>query len=301
MLLDSGMSESGSKVRVGAVADRQWGRVKWEQLVDLGVPESTISDWIDQGYLHPRLPRVYAVGHISTSIEAQFSEALLYAGPGAMLSHATAAHWLGLLDERPKTIHVSTPRQRRSQPGITVHPRRTCDRVPHNGFPTTALPQTVVDFSADAPLWSIRRLLAQADYNDALDLGAIEAACGKGRPGSSILRTALQRHQPELAYTKSRLERMFLEICEEQDWPLPLLNRYIAGWQVDAHWQDRRIAIELDGHGNHHTPAQLKRDRKKEMDLRKAGWTPIRYSGEQLDQRHDVIADITRLRNHNGL
>ena len=69
-----------------------------------------------------------------------------------------------------------------------------------------------------------------------------------------MLRTALQRHQPELAYTKSHLERMFLAICEDQDWPMPLLNRYIAGWQVDAHWHDKRIAIELDGHGNHHTP-----------------------------------------------
>ncbi|HEY1593133.1 MAG TPA: hypothetical protein VGF81_15150 [Solirubrobacteraceae bacterium] len=301
MLLECDMSYSRSKVRLARVADKQWGRVKWEQILGLGIPPTTVSAWIDQGYLHPRLPRVYAVGHISISIEAQFAEALLYAGPGAMLSHATAAHCLGLLDEGPKTIHISTPHQRRSHPGITVHPRRTCDRITHSGFPTTTLPQTVIDFSAKAPLWSIRRLLAQADYNDALDLNAIDAVCGKGRPGSTKLRTALQRHQPELAHTKSRLERIFLEICEDQDWPLPLLNRYIAGWQVDAHWQDRPIAIELDGHGNHHTPAQLKRDRRKEMDLRKAGWTPIRYSGEQLDGRHDVIADITRLRNDKAL
>jgi hypothetical protein len=296
MLLDFHMWKSRSKVRVGALADRQSGRVKWEQLVDLGVPEATISHWIDDGYLHPRLPRVYAVGHISMSIEAQFSEALLYAGPGAMLSHATAAYWLGLLDERPKTIHISTPNQRRSQPGIKVHARRTCTRAWHNGFPTTTLPQTAVDFSAKAPLWAIRRLLAQADYQNALDVPAIEAACGQGRPGSKKLRAALKRHQPELARTKSRLERMFFGICEQQDWPLPLVNRYVAGWQVDVLWQDKRIAIELDGYGNHHTPAQLKRDRKKEMALRAAGWTPVRYSEEQLIQRSEVVADVTRLR-----
>jgi predicted transcriptional regulator of viral defense system len=296
MLLDFSMLKSGSKVRVGVVASRQWGRVTWAQLADLGVPEGTISLWIDHGYLHPRLPRVYAVGHAATTTEAQLAEALLYAGPGAMLSHATAAWWLGLLDERPRAIHVSTPRQPRSLPGIRVHRRRTLDRVWHKRFTVTTLPQTIVDFSARAPLWGIRRVLAQADYKDVLDIQAIDAALGPGRRGSAKLRQALQRHRPELARTKSRLERMFFEICEQQGWPLPELNEYVAGWEVDARWRDKKIAIELDGHGNHHTPAQRRRDRRKEMALRAAGWTPVRYSEEQLEERTDVIADIQRLR-----
>jgi hypothetical protein len=296
MLLEFGMSNSSSKVALAALSERAWGRVSWAQIVGLGIPRGTVSGWIDDGYLHPRLPGVYAVGHVSMSIEAQFSEALLYAGPGAMLSHGTAAHWLGLIDRRPRPIDVSTPRQPRARKGIRVHARRNLERTWHNGFPTTTLPQTVVDFSSTAPLWAIRLLLAQADYKDILDPAAIEAACGKGRRGSKQLRHALERHQPELAHTKSRLDRRFFEICETQGWPLPVLNRYIAGWKVDAVWNDKQIAIELDGYGNHHTPAQLRRDRRKEMDLRKAGWTPVRYSEEQLKQRHEVIADITRLR-----
>jgi len=138
MLLDFRMRESGSKVRVAAVADRQWGRVKWEQLVDLGVPESTISRWISQGYLHPRLPRVYAVGHISISIEAQFAEALLYAGPGAMLSHGTAVWWLGLLKYPPREIHVGTPRRVRNHERIRVHGGRRVTRIEHRGLPVTS-------------------------------------------------------------------------------------------------------------------------------------------------------------------
>jgi very-short-patch-repair endonuclease len=298
MLLDSGMSESGSKVAVARVAARQWGRVGWSQLMALGVPDSTVSDWVHRtGYLHPRLPRVYAVGHAATSVEAELVEALLYAGPGAMLSHATAASWLGLLDERPHQIHVSTPRQCRSLPRIRVHRRRGCERVWHNGLPTTTLPQTVVDFSAEAPLWSVRRVLAQADYRGVLDIAAIDAAAGRSRRRGATLRTALQRHRPELAHTKSYLERLFLEICESQVWPLPEVNQYVAGWQVDALWRDKRIAVELDGHGNHHTPAQLRRDRRKELALRGAGVIPVRYSGEQLEERTEVIADLTRLRN----
>src|SRR5437588_7905111 len=141
MLLDSGMSESGRKVRVAKVAASAGGRVTWTQLRGLGVPESTVSDWLKEGYLHPRLPRVYAVGHAATSIEARLAEALLYAGPGAMLSHATAAWWLGLLDDQPKTIHVSTPRQCRSLKGIKIHQRRKLQRVWRKGLPTTTFPR----------------------------------------------------------------------------------------------------------------------------------------------------------------
>src|ERR1700761_2359699 len=144
MLLEFGMPNSNNKVRLAALSARASGRVTWAQIATLGVSRATVSGWIEDGYLPPRLPGVYTVGHISTSLEAQFAEALLYAGPGAMLSHATAAYWLGLLDERPSTIHVSTPRQLRSLRAIRVHARRTLERVWHKGFPTTTVPQTAV-------------------------------------------------------------------------------------------------------------------------------------------------------------
>ena len=78
--------------------------------------------------------------------------------------------------------------------------------------------------------------------------------------------------------------------------PLPELNQYVAGWEIDALWRDKQIAVELDGYGNHHTPAQLRRDRRKELELRAAGYTPARYSEEQLELRTDVVDDLRRLR-----
>jgi predicted transcriptional regulator of viral defense system len=289
------MGNQGSKVRVAEMAGRQSGRITWAQLMKIGVAKRTIALWLEQGYLHRVLPHVYAVGHAASSTEADLAAALLYAGPRAMLSHATAAWWQGLLDDQPRQIHISTPRQWRSQPGITVHPRRALDRVWHRGLPTTTLPQTFLDLAATQPLRTVRRALARAEYADVLDLPAIEARLGKGRPGGAKLRLALERHQPELANSKSRLEALFFEICEEARFSLPLLNQYVAGWQVDALWPDKRIAVELDGYGNHHTPAQLRRDRRKELALRNAGLTPVRYSEEQLNQRTEVIADLRRI------
>jgi very-short-patch-repair endonuclease len=296
MLPTHAMAGNGSKERVGRAAERQWGRVSRAQLVALGVSRGTIWRWVKDGYLHRRLPRVYAVGHAARSTEADLAEALLYAGPGAVLSHGTAAWWLGLLDNRPSQIQVSTPRQCRSLRGIRVNGRRNLERAWHHRLPTTTLPQTVVDFSARASLRAIRLVLAKADYAGILDLDTIDRLLGRGRPGSAKLRLALDRHRPELARTKSRLERMFYEICEEQGWELPELNVYVGSWEVDALWREKKLAVELDGYGNHHTPAQLKRDRRKELDLRAAGFTPIRYSEEQLERRTEVIEDLRVLR-----
>lgn len=289
------ITSSGSIERLTKQADRQFGRITWPQLRDMGIASSTLTTWVADGYLHRVLPRVYAVGHRAPSIEADLSAALLYAGPGAALSHTTAAWWLGLIDERPRAIQVTTPRRCRSRPGIRVHARRQCERFLHKDLPVTLYPQTLIDLAATVPLRSLRKALANADYQGVLDLGAIEQLLGKGTRGASKLRNALEAHQPKLAWTKSRLEARLVEICEQEDIELPELNVYIDGWLVDALWRKARLAVELDGHGNHHTPAQLRRDRRKEMALRAQNLTPIRYSEDQLIDRTGVVRELKKL------
>ncbi len=290
------MTSQLSKVRLSQVASRQWGRVTRAQIIGLGVPDTTITAWLRQRFLHRRLPGVYAVGHSSDHIEARLAEGLLYAGPGAMLSHTTAAWWWGLVDDPPQVIHLSTLRQCRSQPGLKVHQRRRTERVWHKALPTTTPPQTLLDLASQTPLRTVRRALAKADYARILDVKAIHARLGPGRPGSQKLRTALQSHNPGLARTKSQAEILFLELCEAAGLPGPETNVYVAGWEVDALWRDQRIAVEIDGPGNHSSPAQVRRDRRKEFDLRKAGLTPLRYSDEQLTERPgEMVAELQRL------
>jgi very-short-patch-repair endonuclease len=290
------MRNQRRKVLLARVAGRQRGRVTWAQMRTLGIDRATIARWVDDGYLHAELPRVYAVGHAARSREGSLAAALLYAGPGAMLSHATAAWWLGLLDEPPGLNHVSTSHDVRNQRSIRVHARRTCERVWHKGLPTTTLPQTLLDLAATAPLRTVRRALAKADYTGILQARAVEAMLGPGRPGSAKLRTALKEHLPRLARTKSQNEILFLDICRAAGLPMPETNVYVAGWEVDALWREQRVAVEIDGYGNHRSPAQVRRDRLKDFALRSHGLTPIRYSDEQLSDRSDqVVAELASL------
>jgi very-short-patch-repair endonuclease len=279
--------------RVMRAADLQWGRLSWKQLRELGAAEVTISRWIRAGYLRPILPHVYAVGHVAESIEGGLMAAILYAGPGAMLSHATALWWYGLLEHRPTLIQVSTPRKCLSQPGMRVYARRRVKLAHHRRLPTTTVPQTLLDFAATAPVASVVRALAEADYRRLLDLPSLRVTCSTGRPGSATLERALARHAPELARTKSVLERAFCELCRRGGVPAYEVNHRLCGMTVDAYWPDLRVVVELDGMQGHATPAQVSRDRWRDLKLRAAGYVVVRYSYDQIMREPDaVLADL---------
>jgi very-short-patch-repair endonuclease len=296
------MVSLSAKERVRQVADRQGGRVSAAQLAALGIKTGAVSQWVDRQYLIGTLPRVYAVGHRAPSLEAGLWEAVLYAGPGAMLSHATALWWRGLIDNPPWPLQVSTPRRCRSLDGIRVYARRACERIPHKGLPTTSLEQALLDFAAGAAPERIRYVLASADYHKVLDLPALQAIAGNGRQGSRKLRNAITRHEPKLAHTRSRLERLFVPLCERAGIPLPDFNVYIEGVLVDAVWREQKLVVELDGKDNHSSWAQIQEDRSKEMRLRGGGFDAVRYGTRQIEDEPALVeADLVAQLRRRGL
>ncbi len=255
----------------------------------------TVSRWLQDGHLHRLYPGVYAVGHRALSIEGRLAAALFHAGPGAMLSHATAAWWWGLWDAAPSRIHVSAPGRRRSVPGLAVHGRRRLERVWHSRLPVTTVAQTLLDLATDATPPVLRRALAEAEYRRLVTLDAVAAVARRGVAGSAVLNIALTRHCPELALTRSRLEERFLALCEAEAIPFPQVNATVCGLEVDALWEQQRTVVELDGGTAHGTPAAVERDRRRELRLRAAGYVVLRYSrGQVTTQPKAVAADLQK-------
>jgi very-short-patch-repair endonuclease len=210
-----------------------------------------------------------------------------------MLSHATAAWWLGLLKYPPKQISVSTPRRIDSRANVQVHDRRRLARVWHKGLPVTTPSQTIVDFAAAGPPDLLRFVLANADYNDILDMQALSKVTGVA--GAPALRAALKIHLPELARTRSRGERLLVSLCQNHGLPIPRVNIYVQGWLVDAHWPEHKLVVEIDGPQGHRTPAQLYSDHQRDLELRAAGYIILRYTERQLiETPAAVAADIRR-------
>ncbi|MFZ0385717.1 MAG: DUF559 domain-containing protein [Solirubrobacteraceae bacterium] len=290
-----------AKLRVARAAGRRQGRITTAQLLRLGVGRTTISDWTSAGYLHARLPRVYAVGSPARTVESDLWEAVLYAGPGAMLSHGTAAWWRGLIDFPVRPMHVSTPRRKRSLPGITVHGRRTeLNRERHQGMPVTSIAQMMYDLAAQAELKLVRKALANLDYANSLHAPAIRAMCGQGRHGSAALQWAIDNYEPLFAHTQSPFEDDYLWACESLDIPKPdRISVRVLGIPVDAVYDDAMLIVELDGIANHHTPAQVRRNHRNDKKLRDAGWLVLRYTTDQLTDdpegmRDEIIRELTQ-------
>jgi very-short-patch-repair endonuclease len=210
-----------------------------------------------------------------------------------MLSHATAASWLGLLKYPPKQICVSTPRDVRSHGNVRVFGRRHLKRILHRGLPVTDPSQTIIDFAATGPADLLRFVLANADYNDILDVEALSEV--SGTTGAPAVRDALAIHLPELARTRSRGERLLLSLCQEHRIPIPEVNVYVHGWLVDGCWRNRKVVVEIDGPRGHRTRAQLHADHQRDLELRAAGYVVLRYTERQLiETPAAVAADIRR-------
>jgi predicted transcriptional regulator of viral defense system len=279
---------------VAGLAGRQSGRVRHDQLRAIGVAPSTISDWRRTGYLYPVLPRVYGVGHIASSVEADLTAAVLYAGPGAMLSHATAIWWLGLLKYPPPQIHVSTPRRVRTIANVVVHRERRIERRWRKGLPVTPPSRAILDFAATGRFDLLRLVLANADHEDVLDVTGLQRMMGMGVDGTVALRAALAIHLPELANTRSGNEILLLTFCETQNIPIPEMNVYVGRWLVDAVWRKQRVVVEIDGWRGHRSPAQLYEDHARDLGLRAMSFIVLRYARRQfIDTPADVAHDLT--------
>jgi hypothetical protein len=257
---------------------------------------ATIDRWLGAGRIHRIHRHVFAVGHTAIPLEGRLWAALLYAGPGAMLSHTTAAWRWRLIDETLKRIHLTTTGRRSSLPDVRVHQSRQVVPLHCQGFRVTSVGRTLLDLAGMLPPRRLRRALAEADYRGLLDAGEVSAVLGSGRPGSRALRDALAHHLPSLAKTDGLLEERFLELCESAGLPLPNVNPSISRMRVDAVWEQCGLAVEVDGGAAHASWARIKRDRQRELALRARGFQVVRYTWEQVTrQPKEVASDLRRL------
>jgi len=205
----------------------------------------------------------------------------------AVASHSSAAYLWELIRYRPETIHVTAPIRRRAKREFKVH-FSSCladeDRGEVEGIPVTSVPRTLLDLAATSRPDRLDRYLERAEERRLLDLRAIEAVLARagGHRGRGRLKRALGIYRPEPAFTRSGLERRFLEFIRETDLPTPSTNYGFGGRELDAYWERERFAVELDVYETHGTRAAFERDRLRQEELKLAGIEMIRVTGPRL-------------------
>lgn len=218
----------------------------------------------------------------------------------SVVSHISAAWLWGLLRTRPGTIHLTAPTQRHPRPGFVVHCARLSaeDIKVEAGLPVTSLPRTYLDLAADFSDVRLERLLERGEELKRFDLAAVDDVLTRagGHPGAGRLRRALDIYRPEPAFTRSGVERRFLDLARKAGLPLPATNFNVGGFELDTYWAAERFAVELDVYETHGTRAAFERDRLRQDDLMLIGVGMIRVTGPRLDR--EPGATIERVASH---
>jgi very-short-patch-repair endonuclease len=266
------------------------------QLLAAGVSRSAIGRALRVGKLHHVYRGVYAaVAPELLTEDGQLLAALLGAGEGALLSHATAAWRWRIIPAPPSLMQLALPRAHAPMEGLTLFVSRNlrADDITHNGrFPSTTPARTLLDLATRYSHHALLRALAEAEFHHDLRPADIQRTLRRGHPGSANLRAALKAHAPGHGEMKSRLERRFRQLLIHRGIELPLRNEPVGPWTVDCLWPDRRVAVELDGR-QHDRPHQADSDDDRDLWLRRHGYRTRRYGKRQIEQQpDDVIADL---------
>lgn len=273
-------------------ATKQHGVISAWQLVELGFSKDAISREAFAGRLHQIHHGVYAVGHIALSKQGRCLAAVLSCGEGALLSHRSAAWLWGLTTRFARPIEVTAASPRETRVDIHVHSAEALvaeDHTSVEGIPVTAIPRTLLDFAAIDPNY-LDRALDNAHRLGLIDLVAIDALISRSRGfrGVARLRMAMEIHR-DPAFTRSGLERRFLELTRRAGLPRPCMNLFIEGYELDAYWPAERFAVELDTYDYHGSPRAFESDRIRQENLKLAGIEIVRITGTRMDREPEGV------------
>ena len=263
-------------VKIARVAERQFGHVTRQQLLELEVPSATIAYWVTRRRLIQVHNGVYAVGHQQRSAVAGAMAAVLACGPGAVLSHDSAA---ALWDVRtwPSEPEVSAPHDRRRH-GIRAHRTQTLTRRDirrRRNIRVTSPSRTVLDIQdrlTDAQLVRIVNRLRLDGHLKATELRRLLAASAR------IARLI----DPAQAPTRSGKEDDFVVFCREHGLPRPTVNTRLFGYEIDALFAAEKVIVEIDHWETHNSYLSFESDRRRDAVAAEHGHLTVRVTTARL-------------------
>jgi hypothetical protein len=295
---------AGKRDVVAQLAAAQHSLVSREQMRELGLSEKAIDHALASGRLRRVFRGVYTTQQVGIGKRGRLRAATLACGRGAVISHRSAAALLGLLDKGPVVIDVIAPPSRgRKIDGVRFHrvrPPRRQETGTVDGIPCTSPARTLVDLAGTVGDRTLRSCFERAAQRQLLDIAAIEASIDPRRRGINSLRALIEewRRAAPLARKgrlKSPLEAKVLPLLVQRCLPAPLPNAPVeilnGRIEVDFLWPEHRFVVEADSRDFHSTGVAFERDRWRDRELMRAGYTSLRVTHLQAETEAQAIAD----------
>ena len=278
-------------VEVAEIAGRQHGVISSAQLAEAGVSADMLKRALANGRLHRVHHGVFAVGHVPTTKHARWMAAVLACGPGAVLSHRSAAAlWRIREAETARTEVTIAPGSGRRRPGIVIHrsPLPPEHMTTRDGIPATTPDRTLIDLSRQIHPDELARALRETFHRRLITLPSLQRALDH-RPSRP-----LTRQIQAFADTRSHLEDDFMRLLDRHGIPRPLTQQRVETYVVDFLWPEDRLVVETDGWESHGTRMAFERDRAQTNALQLAGYTVLRLTAADVRRRGRRTAALIR-------
>jgi very-short-patch-repair endonuclease len=163
-----------------------------------------------------------------------------------------------------------------------------------------------VDLAGAVGEWTLRSAFERAARREMLDLAAIESSIDPRRRGMKVLLRLIDEWRgaaPLLGNRgklKSPLEAKVLPLLVRRGLPPPLFNAPVqianGRIEVDFLWPDQRFALEADSRDFHGTAVAFERDRWRDRELMRAGYSVLRVTHRQAEREAGSIAETVAAR-----
>jgi very-short-patch-repair endonuclease len=277
-------------VRVAARAAEAWGVLSSAELRACGLNDTAVLIRVRNGRLHRLHRGIYAVGHVSLSLEGQFLAAVKACGPGAVLSHYSAAALFVDWDDRfPEVTVVGT--STRTHRGVRVHRTSQLERRDtflRQGIPVTSPAWTLMDIASRLDYRRLRRAARQAQSLGRVSIPQLVEILGRsgGRRGSSKLARVVATGP---APTRSELEDAVLDLILRGGLAHPRVNEALrlSGRRVvpDFRWPEQHLVVEADGAAWHDNQLAREDDAERQALLEAHGERVLRVTWDQAIAR----------------
>jgi very-short-patch-repair endonuclease len=262
-------------MRLAELATAQHGVVHRRQLAALGFGDEAIKTRVRRARLLRLHRGVYAVGHRSLSREGRWTAAVLACGPGAALSHHSAATAWGLRPGWGPITDVTVPSTagRTAPSGVRLHRVATLgprDTRRLGALRVTSPERTLEDLAAHLSPARLGRAIDEAEARGLLARPLRTARL----PGAAALRAAMEGRR----VTGSDLEAEFLALLARAGLPRPRTNVVIGPYTVDVLFPEHALVVELDGFAHHRTRASFAADRARDRRLKALGYDVVRFT-----------------------
>jgi very-short-patch-repair endonuclease len=291
------MGRRGRDAAIAELAARQSGVVSRSQLIELGVAQGAIEARVRAGRLHVVHRGMYAVGHPRLEADGKRWAAVLALGPGAAVSHATAAAVWDIRATASPVVHVIVPGRggRKRRAGICVH-RPSASHADEittlDGLPITTPARTLLDLAAAGLRGrALEAALDRAELLRIIDFAEVERLLRRAptRRGARTWRATLARYVAGTVDTRSRLEDLIVELCDREGIDRPRVNARVEGRERDFFWPRAGLVVEADSYTWHRSPSALDDDRERDAELLLAGYRSLRFTWEQVTRRRSYV------------